>query len=92
MDPGRFFMCAMEGTNCADDMKLLHERIENRFSFPFSSDLGFGRQEIGLDPINIRSILGVIEEDEVMVSPASHQQAVFMSRKDRLTQVFDTSS
>jgi hypothetical protein len=24
----------MDGTSCADDMRLLHERIENRFSFP----------------------------------------------------------
>jgi hypothetical protein len=54
----------MEGTNCADDMRLLHERIENRFLFPLARIWFFWRQEIGY---NVRSILGVIEEDGVMV-------------------------
>ena len=59
----------MEGTSCADDMRLLHERIEHRFSFSFSSDLVF-RGKSGIiqsDTINIRSIFGAIEEDGVMV-------------------------
>jgi hypothetical protein len=53
----------MEGTGCADDIKLLHERIENRFLLPLVW-IWFWRQEIGY---NVRSILGVIEEDGVMV-------------------------
>jgi len=36
------YASAMEGTSCANDMRLLHERIEYRFSFSFSSDFVFG--------------------------------------------------
>jgi hypothetical protein len=59
----------MEGTSCADDMRLLQERIEHRFSFSFSSDLVFGGRSgiIQSDTINVRSILGAIEEGGVMV-------------------------
>jgi hypothetical protein len=61
----------MEGTSCADDMRLLHERIEHRFSFSFSSDWFFGGRSgiirLQSDTINVRSILGAIEEDGVMV-------------------------
>jgi hypothetical protein len=51
-----------EGTSCADDMRLLHERIENRFLFCLIR-IWFRKS----DTINIRSILGAIEEDGVMV-------------------------
>ena len=58
----------MEGTSCADDMRLLYERIEHCFSFSFSSDLVFGGRSdiIQLDTINVCSILSAIE-DGVMV-------------------------
>jgi hypothetical protein len=48
-------------------MRLLYERIENRLSFALlvSSDLGFGGRKS--DIINVRSILGAIEEDGVIV-------------------------
>jgi len=55
----------MEGTSCADDMRLLHERIEESFLISFSSDLVFGGRKS--DMINVRSIFGMIEEDGVMV-------------------------
>ena len=56
---------AMEGTSCEDDMRLLHERIENRFSFPLVQIWFYGGRKS--DTINVRSILGVIGEDGVMV-------------------------
>jgi hypothetical protein len=55
----------MEGTSCADDMRPLHERIENRFSFLSVRIWFFGGRKS--DTINVRSILGAIEEDGVMV-------------------------
>jgi hypothetical protein len=46
-------------------MRLLYERIENRFSLPFLRIWFYiGRKS---NVINVRSILGVIEEDGVMV-------------------------
>jgi len=54
----------MDGTSCADDMRLLHA-IENRFSFPLVRIwfLESGKS----DTINVRSIFDAIEEDGVMV-------------------------
>jgi hypothetical protein len=55
----------MEDTSCADDIRLLHKRIDNGFSFPLVQNLVFGGRKS--DKINVRSILGAIEEEEVMV-------------------------
>ena len=46
---------AMEGTSCADDLRLLHERTES-----FSSDLVLGGRRS--DIINVCNLLGVIED------------------------------
>ncbi len=48
-------------------MRLLHERIENRFSFPLVRIWFLGSDIIQSDIINICSILGAIKEDGVMV-------------------------
>lgn len=54
--------------------------VEHRFSFSFSSDLVFGGSGdiIQSDTINVRGILGAIEEDRVMV----RLQVISMSRPD----------
>ena len=52
----------MDGTSCADDIRLLHER--ESFLISFNSDFGFWKQEIGY---NIYSILSVIKEARVIV-------------------------
>jgi hypothetical protein len=46
-------------------MRLLQERLENRFSLPWVRIwvLGVGKSDI----INVRSILSALEEDVVMV-------------------------
>jgi hypothetical protein len=47
-------------------MRLLYERVENRFSFPLVRIWFYGGRKS--DTINnVRSILGAIEEDGVMV-------------------------
>jgi hypothetical protein len=46
-------------------MRLLQERLENRFSLPWVRNWVLGVRKS--DTINVRSILGVIEEDGVMV-------------------------
>jgi hypothetical protein len=56
----------MEGTSCADNMRLLYKRIDNRFSFPLVR-IWFLEAGNRIVIINVRSILGVIEEDGVMV-------------------------
>jgi len=38
---------ALEGASCEDDMRLLYERGREPFLISLSSDLVFGRQEIG---------------------------------------------
>jgi hypothetical protein len=79
----------MEGISCADDMRLLYERIEDGFSFRLVRIWFYGGRKS--DTINVRSILGVIDEAH---TPIGHQQAVFVfvSRPDRLNQMFDTRS
>jgi hypothetical protein len=57
----------MEGTSCADDMRLLHERIENSFPHPLVRIWFYGGRKSDTSNLNIRSILGAIEEDGVMV-------------------------
>jgi hypothetical protein len=76
----------MEGTSYADDMRLLRERIENRFSFPLVRIWFLEAEAILYNRIiNVRRILGAIDE---LYTPVGHQQAVFVSRPDRLTQHF----
>ncbi len=67
----------MEGTSCADDMRLLHEKNRESFLISFSSDLVFGGGSdiIQSHTINVRSILGAIDE---LYTPVGHQQAVFI--------------
>jgi hypothetical protein len=56
----------MEGASCADDMRLLHKRVDNRFSFPLVR-IWFLEAGNRIVTFNVRSILGAIEEDGVMV-------------------------
>ena len=55
----------MEGTGGMDDMRLLKERLENRFSLPRVRIWFLGVRKS--DIINVRSTLGAVEEDGVMV-------------------------
>jgi hypothetical protein len=70
----------VEGPSCANDVRLLHERIGNRFSFPLVRILVLrsGKSDI----INVRSILGAIEEDGVMVCLQVISKQSFVSRPD----------
>jgi hypothetical protein len=57
----------MEGTSCADDMRLLHERMENCFPHPLVRIWFYGGRKSDTSNLNVRSNLGAIEEDGVMV-------------------------
>jgi hypothetical protein len=57
----------MDGTSCADDMRLLHERMEYCFPHPLVRIWFYGCRKSDTSNLNVRSILGVIEEDGVMV-------------------------
>ena len=56
----------MEGTSCADDMRLLHERMNKEtFIISFGSDLVFGGRKP--DTINVYNIILSAIEDGFMV-------------------------
>jgi hypothetical protein len=55
----------MEGTSYANNMRLLQRKNRESFLISFGPDLVFGGKKS--DTINYRSILGIIEEDRVMV-------------------------
>jgi len=78
----------MEGTSCADDMRLLHERIENHFSFPLVR-IWFWEAGNRIQ-FNVRSILGAIEGG-VMVRLQVISKSLCVEAR-LLTQIFDTSS
>jgi hypothetical protein len=56
---------AMEGISWVDDMRMLRERIENRFSIALVRTWFFRGTKS--DTISVHSILGAIEEDRVIV-------------------------
>jgi hypothetical protein len=57
----------MDGTSYADDMRLLHERMEYCFPYPLVRIWFYGGRKSDTSNPNVRSILGAIEEDGVMV-------------------------
>ena len=57
----------MEGTSCADDMRLLRERMENCFPHPLVRIWFYRGRKSDTSNLNVRSIPGAIEEDGVMV-------------------------
>ena len=82
----------MEGPNGADDMRSSHKEegesfIFSLFRFGFrgrSARIGIATYYYTVGYNNARSIPGAIDE---LCAPVGHQQAVFVSGPDRLTQV-----
>jgi hypothetical protein len=57
----------MNSTSYADNISLLHERVEYCFLYPLVRIWFYRGRKSDISNLNIRSILGVIEEDVVMV-------------------------